>query len=143
MLELEVPTDTNAPPPVRDAEEDGFAVVMSRLCELPYFEEDEDYTRPTLYSFQQACALLTEARCTLPTAFPRASFSTSEMGGVQVYWRKPGFLLQLSLPAGANGNGYLHLLRDGAATIDPDPTGQTLAQSLTEFQKLTEFQEPN
>lgn len=115
------------------APDDGFAVVMARLCELPYLEEDGDYTRPTEHSYKLACAVLNEANALFPSAFPRASFSTSETRAVRVYWRKPGLLVQLILPAEKGGEGYVHVLRGQTPEVSHDLTGKKLAETLAEF----------
>ena len=127
-------------PPVPEADalrvsgaDDGFAVVLARLCELPYWEEDGDYTRPTEHSYKLACAILNEARTALRSPFPRASFSTSEAGAIRAYWRKPGFLVQLVLPAEKGGAGYIHVLRGSAPEVSHDLTGKKLAETLDEF----------
>lgn len=129
MPTLELPAQEGEAPQVSGAD-DGFAVVMSRLCELPYLEEDEDYTRPTEYSYKLACALLNEANTALHSPFPRASFSTSETGAVRVYWRKPNFLVQLILPSENGGGGYIHVLRHQTPEVFHDLTGKKLAETL-------------
>ncbi len=118
--------------------EDGFAVVMARLCELPSLEEDEDYTQPTEYSYKLACVLLNEANTAFHSAFPhlafpRASFGTSEAGAVRAYWRKPGLLVQLILPAQKEGDGYIQVLRGQTPEAIHDLTGKQLAAALNEF----------
>ena len=120
-------------PAVSHPENDGFAVVMSRLCELPYSEEDEDSTRPTEFSFKLACAILNETNTILQSEFPRASFSTSETGGVRIYWRKSDFLIQLILPHNEGEKGYLQVLRHQVPNITYDISGQSLAVILNEF----------
>jgi len=50
--------------------EDGLWVTLGRFCQLPYIEEDEDYTRPTQHAYASALRLVLQAGELLPGVFP-------------------------------------------------------------------------
>jgi hypothetical protein len=116
--------------------EDGTRATFGQLCQLPYMEEDEDYTRPTSYAFESALNLLLSARDVLyqsASEFPRASFGTTDKGSVLIYWRKPGRSVQAVVPFQPEGDGYIHVLEGSTPTIYDDLRGSTLAKALDEF----------
>lgn len=121
----------DAPP-----QNDGLGATLGQFCRLPYMEEDEDYTRPTLYAFETALNLLLAARDLLyqkACGFPRATFGTTDEGTVLVYWRKPGHSVQAVVPSQPKGDGYILVLKGSAPTIYDDMDGLTLAKALEEF----------
>ena len=116
--------------------EDGTKATFGRLSQLPYMEEDEDCTRPTLYAFEAALNLLLSTRDMLRQSasdFPRASFGTTDKGSILIYWRKPGRSVQAVIPFQENGHGYIHVLEGSAPTIYDNLEGPALAKALEEF----------
>lgn len=106
--------------------EDGLWVILGRFCQLPYIEEDEDYTRPTQHAYASALRLVLQAGDLLPGAFPPALLTTTEQGGINWYWRKPQFSVQLRKPQFS-----VQLTVAGA------PTGKDYIRGKTTFTSAT------
>lgn len=113
--------------------EDGLWVTLGRFCQLPYIEEDEDYTRPTQHAYESALRLVLQAGGLLPGAFPPALLTTTEQGGINWYWRGPGLSVQLTVASAPTGKDYLYTRDSGQSVIDEDVTAQRLANRLREF----------
>ena len=113
--------------------EDGLWVTSGRFCQLPYIEEDEDYTRPTQHAYASALRLVLQAGDLLPGVFPPALLTTTEQGGINWYWRKPDFSVQLTVASAPEGKDYLYLRDKGRSAIDEDVTALHLADRLREF----------
>lgn len=113
--------------------EDGLWVTLGRFCQLPYIEEDEDYTRPTQYAYVSALRLVLQAGDLLPGAFPPALLTTTEQGGINWYWRKPQFSVQLTVAGAPTGKDYIYVRDEGESVIEEDVTAQHLADRLREF----------
>ena len=113
--------------------EDGLWVTLGRFCQLPYIEEDEDYTRPTQYAYASALRLVLQAGDLLPGAFPPALLTTTEQGGINWYWRKPDFSVQLTVASGPAGKDYVYVRDNEESVIEEDVTAQHLADRLREF----------
>lgn len=116
--------------------DDGTEATFSQFSQLPYMEEDEDFTRPTCYAFETALNLLLSARDILyqsMSKFPRASFGTTDKGSILIYWRKPGRSVQAVVPFQPKADGYIHILDGSTPTIYDDLKGLTLAKALNEF----------
>lgn len=60
----------------------GTFATLERFCELPYIEEDEDYTRPTRHAYTSALKLVIQARDMMREPFPAALLTTTEKGGI-------------------------------------------------------------
>lgn len=113
--------------------EDGLWVTLGRFCQLPYIEEDEDYTRPTQHAYAFALRLVLQAGDLLPGAFPPALLTTTEEGGINWYWRKPDFSVQLTVASEPDGRDYFYVRDKGQSVIDEDVTALHLADRLREF----------
>lgn len=113
--------------------EDGLWVTLGRFCQLPYIEEDEDYTRPTQHAYASALRLVLQAGDLLPGAFPPALLTTTEQGGINWYWRKPDFSVQLTVASAPAGKDYIYVRAEGQSVIEKDATAQNLADRLREF----------
>jgi hypothetical protein len=118
---------------VEQLRENGLWVTLGRFCQLPYIEEDEDYTRPTQYAYASALRLVLQAGDLLPGAFPPALLTTTEQGGINWYWRKPDFSVQLTVASAPMGKDYLYVRDRGQSVMDEDVTAQHLADRLREF----------
>jgi len=112
--------------------EDGLWVTLGRFCQLP-FEEDEDYTRPTQHPYASALRLVLQAGDLLPGAFPPALLTTTEKGGINWYWRKPDFSIQLTVASAPVGKDYVYVCDNDESVIDDDVTAPILADRLREF----------
>ena len=69
----------------------------------------------------------------LPGAFPPAFLTTTEQGGINWYWRGPGFSVQLTVASAPVGKDTLYTHESGHSVIDEDVTAQRLADRLREF----------
>lgn len=88
---------------------DAFDLVLSCVAQLPQEDgEDDPEGGPTEHAIGTAVRLLAEARPLVAGPFPRASTATTEERGIHVYWRKPNRTLQLSVPAGEQGTGFVY-----------------------------------
>ncbi len=113
--------------------EDGLWVTLDRFCQLPHIEEDEDYTRPTQHAYAFALRLVLQADDLLPDAFSPALLTTTEEGGINWYWRKPDFSVQLTVASAPKGKDYLYVRDKGQSAIDEDVTAPLLADRLRAF----------
>ncbi len=113
--------------------EDGLWVTLGRFCQLPYIEEDEDYTRPTQHAYVSALRLVLQAGDLIPGAFPPALLTTTEQGGINWYWRKPDFSVQLTVASAPAGKDYVYVRDKGESVMDEDVTAQHLADRLRDF----------
>ena len=116
--------------------EDGLWVTLGRFCQLPYIEEDEDYTRPTQHAYASALRLVLQAGDLLPGVFPPALLTTTGQGGINWYWRKPDFSVQLTVASAPDGKDYLYVRDKGQSAVDEDVTALHLADRLREFNRL-------
>ena len=113
--------------------EDGLWVTLGRFCQLPYIEEDEDQTRPTQHAYASALRLVLQAGDLLPGVFPPALLTTTEQGGINWYWRKPEFSVQLTVASTEAGRDYLYIRANGQSEMDEDVSAGHLADRLREF----------
>ena len=118
---------------------DGMGATLTQFCRLPYMEEDQDYTRPTLHALETALSLLLSARDILhqkSAGFPRASFGTTDKGSVLIYWRKSGHSVQAAVPSQANGDGYIRVLEGSAPTIHDGPGRADVGKGAYRVQRV-------
>jgi hypothetical protein len=118
---------------VEPLREDGLWVTLGRFCQLPYIEEDEDYTRPTQHAYASALRLVLQAGDLLPGAFPPALLTTTEQGGINWYWRKPDFSVQLTTAGAPSERDYVYVRDKGESVIEEAVTAPHLADRLREF----------
>ena len=106
------------------------------ITELLYIEEDEDFTRPTSFALDLALDLLENANAKLVNQghlFPRGASSTSENGGIYIFWRKKEASIQLEVPPREGGLYYIHVINRGNSSMNRNVSPETLADTLTEF----------
>lgn len=104
-----------------------FAVVLSRVAEL---DDIDDGDGPTEHALASTVKLLSAVRPLVGAVFLRASASTTDAGGIHVYWERPGRTVLLSVPPASNEVSFIyHRDRDGYAA-DKDVTPQSLAHWL-------------
>ena len=112
----------------------GYKRTRQDVTELLFLEEDEDYTRPSAYAFNQVFGLLEDANWELSSRrqpFPRGVPSASENGGIYLFWREKSFSVQLEIPTAPGGFCYLHTIVAGVSTINRDVSAATLAEALS------------
>jgi|GEM_PF-2657461 len=105
------------------------------ITALLYVPEDEDFVRPTRYALDLTLNLLENANAELVARgvkFPRGTASTSEKGGLYVFWEGNNHSLQLEVPPVHGGLFYLHLTNADGSLINKDVSAKTLADALTE-----------
>lgn len=102
-------------------------------------QEDEDEIPPTDYALTETLKLLFEAREHLMIywkdyKFPQASVCSTDEGGINVYWRKQGITVQLSVPAAPEGNLFLYHRENDNYRLDRSQVnGRHLADLLRWF----------
>jgi len=116
-------------------QEEQSLLTFERLNELPYLEEDEDYTRPTQYAFSSAYQLILRTRDILFGSLPDAFLMTTEKGGVEFYWKKPSFSLKVTIASSPNGTDYIYVREAGVSRIEKEVSPSVLATLLREYVK--------
>lgn len=111
-----------------------ITITLKRLIALLDEDETDDYgiLQPTSAAFKLAMQWVVEAYDIMGDAFPKASVSTDEQGGIRLTWSKvePDCQVRLVCPAAANQPPYLyHELGDDYA-VEREVTVSTLSQWL-------------
>lgn len=105
------------------------------VTSLLYIQEDEDYVRPTQHALDLTLGLLENANAELATRsakFPRGTSSTSDRGGIYVFWEKNGRSIQLEVPPKNGGMFYIHITSQDRSFMDRDVTAKRLADALAD-----------
>ena len=68
-------------------------------------------------------------------AFPEALLTTTEQGGINCYWRKPGFSVQLTIASAAQGKDYVYVRDGDRSSMSEDISVIHLAERLQEYNK--------
>jgi hypothetical protein len=130
VMAPELAVRTIQPPKKSPITSGEYEIVNERLDGLRVIEDEEDVA-PTAYAFDTTRRLLDDVYRILGYAFPRATFSTSQHGGIFIYWMKPGCTVQVTIPEQPDGLAYIHEMLDGqSAGVTEDVTGVNLARSL-------------
>ncbi len=108
-------------------------LTIDRLSELPYLEEDEDYTRPTQHAFSSASRLIIHTRDLLSGALPDAFLMTTEKGGIEFYWKKPDFSVKLTIASSPTGTDYVYVREQGQSAVYEDVSTSALVAWLREY----------
>ena len=127
--------ETIPPPTSSAAEEHGITATLDRFCQPPYLEEDEDYTRPTQHAYTSAIKRIIQASDLMREAFPEALLTTTEQGGINCYWRKPGFSVRLTIAGTPQGKDYVYVRDNGQSSLSEDVSVVHLAERLQEYNK--------
>lgn len=111
-----------------------LAITLKRLIALLEEDETDDYgiLQPTQGAFKLAMEFVIEAYESLGEAFPRASVSTDEEGGIRLTWSKlePECEVRLMCPPSIEREVYLyHELGDSYA-VEHGATPSALVQWL-------------
>ena len=78
-----------------------YELTRRDITSLLYLEEDEDFVRPTQYALDLTLSLLENANSELTIRgkqFPRGTSSTSDRGGIYVFWEMDSQSVQLEVP---------------------------------------------
>lgn len=103
---------------------DEYALVLSRVANLDHVDDGDG---PTEHAVASAINLLSAVHPLLRSSFPLAAVSTTDDGGIHVYWERPERTLLLSVPPDSGALGFIyHRDRDGYAA-DKDVTPHSLA----------------
>ena len=111
-----------------------YEQTRQEITSLLYVEEDEDYVRPTQYALDLTLNLLEDANAELITRsaqFPRGTSSTSDKGGIYVFWDVNSQSVQLEVPPCNGGLLYIHVTSPGKSLLNKDVSAKTLADALT------------
>ena len=111
---------------------------------LLFVEEDEDFVRPTRHALDLTLKMLESANAELVgrgIKFPYGSSSTSESGGICLFWEKNGQSVQLEVPPKNGGMLYVHVISLNESLMNKEVTAKTLADALTDF-SLSSGQRP-
>ncbi len=116
-----------------------YEQTRQEITSLLYVQEDEDFVRPTQYALDLTLNLLENANAELiarGTQFPRGTSSTSERGGVYVFWEDNGRSIQLEVPSKNGGMLYIHVMSLDKSIINKDVSANTLADALADAKLL-------
>jgi len=80
-----------------DEATDNYDTTIERVRGLTQLEDEED--APSADALSLAIEFLAQARTSLYTQFPKGATAVREDGGVDVYWKRPGRIVQLAVPA--------------------------------------------
>ena len=119
-----------------------FENVIERLTELLYLPEGDNDTRPTRRAFAAVLDLLLATRQELAGDMPDAVLATTDKGGINVYWRKPNFTVQLIIAGTSARTDYIYvrelnpalLNRLAQSTADTEVSPARLAHWLRQYQ---------
>ena len=117
---------------------DGYQETRQALIDLLSLEEDEEYVRPTKYAFDLTLELIETCKNELLSQreiFPRGSSSTSEKGGLYLFWEGEEGSIQLTVPAAEGGMYSIHVLHAGQSFLIRDVTPQKLTEELASFNR--------
>ncbi len=112
-----------------------FNLVIERVTSLVQEAEDEEsgIVPPTEYALATTLKMLRAAYPLVEGRFPRAAVSTDDVGGISVYWMKPGRSVQLTVPADEHGPNYLYYREGTNSELDKDVTASSLTRRLSWF----------
>lgn len=113
----------------------GLTITRARLADLSNAEPEEGFPLPTEYASLTSLHLLNQAALLLPSAFPRATVSVEEQGGVFIYWIKPSITVQLTVPNEHGKLFYLRMWQDPSSQVYQNPDGKQLAECLMTFER--------
>jgi hypothetical protein len=96
-------------------------------------DEESGIVPPTDYALTATLKILRAAYPLVEGKFPRAAVSTDDVGGISVYWMKPGRSVQLTVPADEHGPSYLYYREGTNSELEKDVTASSLACRLSWF----------
>ena len=106
-----------------------FDDLMALLCE----EEDEDTSPATQYAVSKSLRLLVTTRDLTGIDIPPARLTTTEKGGVNFYWMKADYSVQLTVGYSATAKSYIYVREGDVSSIDDSVSAANLAKQLREF----------
>ena len=110
-----------------------YEQTRQEVTSLLYMEEDEDFVRPTRHALDLTLNLLEDANAELitrSTQFPRGTSSTSDKGGIYVFWDVNSQSVQLEVPSYNGGVFYIHVTSPGKSSLNKNVSAKTLADAL-------------
>lgn len=110
-----------------------YELARWNVTSLLYIEEDEDFVRPTQYALDLTLSLLEDANAELITRgaqFPRGTSSTSDKGGIYVFWEMNSRSVQLEVPYQKGGMFYIHVISPDGSFMDKDVSAKRIADAL-------------
>ena len=110
-----------------------YELTRQDITAMLYFEEDEDFVRPTQYALNLTLSLLENANTELVARgilFPRGTSSTSDKGGIYVFWDVNSQSVQLEVPPCNGGVFYIHVTSPGKSLLNKNVSAKTLADAL-------------
>ncbi|MGI4791964.1 MAG: hypothetical protein ACRYFS_24340 [Janthinobacterium lividum] len=106
------------------------------VTSLLFAEEDEEFMHPTQYALDLTLSLLENANADLVTRgtqFPRGTSSTSDRGGVYLFWEENGNSIQLEVPPKNGGMLYIHFVSSQESIMNKNVSSVALADALTKL----------
>ncbi len=116
-----------------------YEQTRQEITSLLYVQEDEDFVRPTRYALDLTLNLLEDANAELiarSTQFPGGTSSTSDKGGIYVFWEKNSQSVQLEVPPRDGGMFYIHVISLDNSVMNKDVSARTLADALADVKSL-------
>lgn len=114
-----------------DNSNDGFGITVSRVSNLASIDEEGETPAP--HAIASALGFLTQTQQLLRKDFPKGATTVGDDGSINVYWRKLGHTVQLSIPADQQRMVSVYH-RDGTDySIEKNAVPQTLAYWLERF----------
>lgn len=110
-----------------------YEQTRQEITSLLYIQEDEDFVRPTRHALDLTLNLLEDANAELMargTQFPRGTSSTSDKGGIYVFWEMNSQSVQLEVPSRNSGLFYIHVISPAGSFMDKNVSARTLADAL-------------
>jgi hypothetical protein len=107
---------------------DEFDTVLSRVAALTHEDDDED--RPTNYALRSTLTILFATRELLEIPFPRASTAVTQDRGIQVYWKRGGRFVELSIPPKDGGTEFIFHDDGSEYRAEQEVNGRVLAHWL-------------
>ncbi|MEH2270837.1 MAG: hypothetical protein V7K68_20890 [Nostoc sp.] len=113
---------------------EALKITQERLIELWQEDEEDEYgiVKPTVYAFDKAWSIITEASQFLKDSFRKASVSTDDEGGIRLTWTKLESEAEVRLicPCNHDKEVYLYHEKDSEYNIVKNVTGFNLASWL-------------
>ena len=117
-----------------------YEQTRQEITSLLYVQEDEDFVRPTQYALDLTLNLLEDANAELiarGAQFPKGTSSTSDKGGIYVFWDMNSQSVQLEVPPRNGGMFYIHVISPDGSLMDKDVSARRLANVLADIRLLS------
>lgn len=109
----------------------GYDITVQRVHGLEYVEDEGE--GPSAHALSLALDFLSQVEPSLSDAFPKGASAVRDDGSVDVFWRRRGFTVQLTVPAQEDRPVSVYHRNDSDHGTARDASPPTLAYWLNRF----------